>query len=154
VTARQPWTRRVTSAAAGTIALLMVGGVAYAAWSAHGAGTSAAATGTPETLGVSATVAGQLYPGASADVLVTIGNPNTLPVTVTALALDGTIAASAGCTTPGVAVSLPASLSLVVPAGDSLPLSITGGVAMTTASSSDCQGATFTIPLRATGRLP
>jgi hypothetical protein len=25
---------------------------------------------------------------------------------------------------------------------------------MTTASSSDCQGATFTIPLKATGRLP
>lgn len=154
MTRHRGWTRRITAAGAGAVALVMSAGIAYAAWSALGNGASAAATGTPKTLGVSAIVAGQLYPGASADILVTVSNPNSSPVTVTALALGGTVTAGAGCTTPGVTVSLPATTNLVVPAGGSASLSVANGVAMTTASSSDCQGATFTIPLKATGQIP
>lgn len=148
------WTRRLASAGTGTAALLLAGGIAYAAWSAVGAGTGAAASGTPQPLGVSATVGGTLYPGADADVLVTVSNPNSAPVTVTSLTLAGSVTASAGCSTPGVTVSLPASTSLVVPAGGSASLSVANGVSMTAASSSNCQGATFTIPLQANGRLP
>ena len=68
-------------------------------------------------------------------------------------ALAGAVTASAGCSTPGVTVSIPASTTLVVPAGGNASLSVANGIAMTTASSSNCQGATFTIPLQATGRL-
>jgi hypothetical protein len=42
----------------------------------------------------------------------------------------------------------------VVPAGGNASLNVVNGVSMTTASSSNCQGATFTIPLQANGRLP
>lgn len=154
MTSHQRWMRRLASACLGTTALLLAGGVAYAAWSALGAGAGTAASGIPQALGVSATVAGLLHPGGSADVLVTVSNPNSASVTVTSLALAGSVTASAGCTTPGVTVSLPASTSLVVPAGGSTSLSVANAVGMTTASSSDCQGATFTIPLQADGRLP
>ncbi len=149
----QRWVRRLVSAGIGTAALLMVGGIAYAAWSALGVGNGTAASGSPKALGISATVSGTLYPGASADVLVTVSNPNSTPVTVQSLALAGTVTASAGCSTPGVTVSIPASTTLVVPAGGNASLSVANGIAMTTASSSNCQGATFTIPLQATGRL-
>jgi hypothetical protein len=132
----------------------MAAGVAYAAWSVLGTGTITAASGAPQALGVSATVGGTLYPGASADVLVSISNPNSAPVTVQSLALAGGVTASAGCGTPGVTVSLPASMSLLVPAGGNASLNVVNGVSMTTASSSSCQGATFTIPLQANGRLP
>jgi hypothetical protein len=151
---QQRWMRRLASVGTGTTALLMAGGIAYAAWSAVGAGTGAAASGTPQALGVSATVGGTLYPGAAADVLVTVSNPNSAPVTVTTLTLAGSVTASAGCSTPGVTVTLPASTSLVVPAGGNASLSVANGVSMTTASSSNCQGAIFTIPLQANGRLP
>ncbi|TPG13908.1 hypothetical protein [Pedococcus bigeumensis] len=154
MTGSTTWGRRLTSVGIGTAALLLVGGIAYAAWSVLGAGTGAASSGTPQALGVSATVGGTLYPGASADVLVTVSNPNSASVTVQSLALAGAVTASAGCTTPGVTVSLPASTTLVVPAGGNASLNVVNGVSMTTASSSNCQGATFTIPLQATGRLP
>ena len=97
---------------------------------------------------------GPLSPGAAADLLVTVSNPNSAPVTVTSLTLAGPVTASASCSTPGITVSLPASTSLVVPAGGNASLSVTNGVSMTAASSSNCQGATFTIPLQANGRLP
>ena len=154
MTAHQRWTRRLVSAGIGTAALVMAAGIAYAAWSVLGTGTGTASSGTPQALGVSATVGGTLFPGASADVLVTVSNPNSAAVTVQSLALAGAVTASAGCTTPGVTVSLPASTTLVVPAGGNASLNVVNGVSMTTASSSNCQGATFTIPLRANGRLP
>jgi hypothetical protein len=148
------WTRRLASVGVGTAALLLAGGIAYAAWSALGVGRGAASSGAPQALGVSATVRGTLYPDATADVLVTVSNPNPRAVTVESLALAGTVTASAGCSTPGVTVSLPASTTLVVPAGGNASVTIANGVSMTTASSSNCQGATFTIPLQANGRLP
>ena len=154
MTGSTTWGRRLTSVGIGTAALLLAGGIAYAAWSVLGAGTGAASSGTPQALGVSATVGGTLYPGASADVLVTVSNPNSTAVTVQSLALAGAVTATAGCTTPGVTVSLPASTTLVVPAGGNASLNVVNGVSMTTASSSNCQGATFTIPLQANGRLP
>jgi hypothetical protein len=154
VTTAQRWSRRLAAVGFGTAALLLAGGVAYAAWSALGAGTGAAASGAPQALGVSATVAGLLRPGGAADLVVTVSNPNSASVTVTSLALAGSIAPSAGCSTPGVSVSLPGSTALVVPAGGNASLTVTNAVTMTTASSSDCQGATFSIPLQANGRLP
>lgn len=154
MTGSATWARRLTSVGVGTAALLLAGGIAYAAWSVLGAGTSTVSIGTPQALGVTATVAGTLYPGASADVLVTVSNPNSAAVTVQSLALAGAVTASAGCTSPGVTVSLPASTSLVVPAGGNAALNVVNGVSMTAGSTSNCQGATFTIPLQANGRLP
>lgn len=154
MTTRRRWTRRLSCAGLGAAALLLIGGIAYAAWSALGAGTATAASGTTRVLGVTAAVSGSLRPGGAADILVTVSNPNSAAVTVTSLALAGSVTASAGCTTPGVTVTLPGSTNLAVPAGGNASLTVSNGLGMTTSSSSDCQGATFTIPLQATGRLP
>jgi hypothetical protein len=152
VTTRQRWTRRLVTAGTGTLALLMAGGIAYAAWSQTGAGTGTAAAGTIAPLGAVGTIGSTLYPGGSATLTVTVSNPNGRPVTVTSVALTGTVTASAGCTTSGVTVSLPATVSVTVPAGGSAPVTLTNAVSMSTSSTSDCQGATFTVPLSATGR--
>ena len=151
MSARQSWTRRVVTAGTGTVALLMVTGIAYAAWSQTGAGTRNATTGTTQALGAVAAVSTTLYPGGTAALTVTVSNPNPGPVTVTSINLTGAVTASAGCTTSGVTVTLPATVSVSVPAGGSSPVTLTDAVAMSTSSSSDCQGATFTIPLRAKG---
>ncbi|SDP40295.1 hypothetical protein SAMN04489867_2333 [Pedococcus dokdonensis] len=152
MTARQRWTRRLAAAGTGTAAIVMAAGLAYAVWSQTGAGTGTAAAGTTAPLSAVAAVSDTLYPGGSATLTVTVSNPNQRPVTVTSIDLAGSVAASAGCTTPGVTVTLPASVSVTVPAGGSAPVSFTDAIAMTASSSSDCQGATFTIPVSAKGK--
>ncbi|NYG07309.1 hypothetical protein BJ986_001796 [Phycicoccus badiiscoriae] len=152
MTTSQRWTRRLSTSAAGTAALLLVGGVAYATWSATGAGSGASAVGTTTPLTAVAVISATLYPGSSADLTVMVSNPNQRPVTVTSIAATGVIIASAGCTAPGVTAALPATVSVTIPAGGSAPIVLTKAVSMSTSSSSDCQGATFTIPLRATGQ--
>ncbi len=151
---RSPWLRRLTAATTGAVAITLVGGIAYATWSDAGGGAASAKVGTSTAITVAATVGSQLYPGSTADLVVTVSNPNVSAVTVTDLSLDGAVTATGGCTTPGVTVTLPSSVNLSVPAGGSAPLTLTNAVAMTTSSSSDCQGATFTIPLTASGQLP
>ena len=152
MTAHQRWTRRLVTAGAGTAALLMASGIAYAAWSQTGAGTGTAAVGNTAPLTAIATISSTLYPGSSATLTVTVSNPNPRPVTVTSVGLTGPVAASAGCTTPGVTVTLPATVSVTVPAGSNAPVTLANSVAMSTSSSSDCQGATFSIPLSASGK--
>lgn len=150
MSASATWRRRLLAAATGTTALLMVGGIAYATWSATGAGATTATAGTSSALTVSGTVVGALAPGSSADLKVTVTNPSVRPVTVRTVVLNGSVGASAPCSTPGVTVTLPGTVSLTVPAGSSADLTLANAVAMSTASSSNCQGATFTIPLTAT----
>jgi hypothetical protein len=131
----------------------MASGVAYAVWSATGSGATTAKAGTTTALTATASITGgPLYPGATADLTVVVTNPNAVPVTVTTIAA-GTVAASAGCSTHGVTVTIPATVNLLVPANGSAPRTLTGAVAMSTASSSDCQGATFTVPVTVGGKL-
>ena len=151
MTSRGRWTRRLVTAGTGTLALLMAGGIAYAAWSQTGAGSGTAATGTIAPLGAVASLGSSLYPGGSASLTVTVTNPNPRPVTVTSIVLTGAVTASAGCTTSGLSVTLPGAVSVTVPAGGSAPVTLTNAVSMSTSSTSDCQGATFTVPLSATG---
>ena len=151
MTPHQRWTRRLASGGTGAAALLMAGGIAYAAWAVTGTGSGTAAADSTTPLTAVAAVSTTLYPGRSATLTVTVSNPNPRPVTVTSIDLTGAVTASAGCTTHGVTVTLPATVSVAVPAGGSAPVALTNVVSMSTSSSSDCQGATFTIPLRAKG---
>lgn len=142
-----PWTRRLATAGFGAVALLLAGGIAYAAWSVFGSGSTTATSTTIAPLGVTTTVGAQLYPGGTTLLTVTVSNPNPRPVTVTSITQNGAIT---GCTTPDLTLTLPA-VSLPVPAGGSASVVLGPVVAMGTSSSTDCQGVTFTIPLRATG---
>ena len=147
------WTRRVASGAVGAAALVMAGGIAYAAWTTNGTGAATAKTGTVAALEAQATiVGGPLYPGATADLKVVVTNPNASPVTVTTITA-GAVTASPGCTTPGVTVTTSGAASFVVPANGSVTRTLPAAVGMSTASSSNCQGAAFTVPVTVGGRL-
>lgn len=154
----QRWGRRMAAGAVATVAISLVGGAAYAVWHSTGTGTSTAKAGTTSALTASATITGTLRPGGpSRDLAVSVTNPNAQAITVTTIALNGSVTASGGsgtCATTGVTVTLPGSISLAVPANSTRTYTATGAVTMSTASESGCQGATFTVPLRATGRMP
>ena len=145
-------------AVATTAAALVVVGLVYAAWTTNGTGSGYAKAGTAQaltTVDVSASTAATLYPGGPAgDVLIRISNPNSYPVTVTAVTGNGSITADAGhsgCTTTGVSFTDKTGLSIAVPAGGQTETTLSGAASMTNASLNACQGATFTIPVSLTG---
>ncbi len=144
-------------------ALFVVGAVgsASAFWSGSGSGSGSGATGTVQPVTLSpATASSQIYPGGSAGVSVLVTNPNPGLVRVAGLALDvsqgaGGFAVDGGH--PGCGVG---SLSYAtqsnggpgwsIPGGGSSTLSLPNALAMTTAADSACQGASFTVYLKAT----
>src|ERR671933_2839404 len=149
--------------AVGVIALALTAvGFVYAAWTTNGTGNAYAKAGTAaaiSTVDVSASTVATLYPGVSGDVLIKLDNPNTSPVTVTAITGHGTITADAGhsgCTTTGVTFTNQSSLSLTIPAKSGgvdgvLQSTLTGAASMSNASLNACQGAVFTIPVTLSG---
>jgi hypothetical protein len=143
------------------------GGVAFAAWSASGAGSADAGTDTTDavTLAPRTPTAG-LYPGGTDDVVLTITNPNPSAVTVGSLALDpgqgdGGFAVDAGhpgCpasaldfarqTNDGNGWSVPGRLAGV---DGSRTVTLAGAVAMHADAGNACQGMTATVYLIAGG---
>ena len=140
----------------GIVAGLMASGIAWAAWTADGTGNGYAKATTAQALttdDVSATTVGQLYPGGSGDVKLTINNPNPYPVQVTSISGNGTITADSGhsgCTTTGVSFANQTG-TWNVAANNELAVTLTGAASMSNASLNACQGATFTIPVALSG---
>lgn len=152
--------RLAARTAAATVALCLATGVggAYAYWATVGAGSGAATNGTMETVSVEALVTGDspqgtLVPGGTADVAVRAFNPNGFAVQVYAISGNGAATADAnhpGCTTTGVTFVEPAAPltpAVSIPANTSVLITLPGAAAMSTASSSGCQGATFSLPV-------
>src|SRR5688500_11826772 len=84
--------RRVTVLAS-MISVLLVASVALAAWTATGSGNGSAEAGQADTVDVTtAEVTDLLYPTGTADVKVTVSNPNPYAVTVTQISANGDIA--------------------------------------------------------------
>ena len=131
--------------------------VAFAAWVSTGTGSgSAKATQAQEltTVDASASATAQLYPGGTGGLKITINNPNPYPVKVTKVEGSGPITGAGGlgtCATTGVTYTDQTGLSLAVGAGSSETFTLANSVAMSNASDSGCQGATFTIPVTLTG---
>src|SRR5918912_1455613 len=100
------------------VVALGIVGLVYAAWTTNGTGDAYAKAGTAaaiSTVDVSASTNATLYPGVTGDVLIKLDNPNTYPVTVTAISGSGTITADAGhsgCTTTGVTFTSQTGLTL------------------------------------------
>lgn len=165
------WTRRV--AALGTaIGITAVGGVAYAFWTTAGTGaaTAQARSFTALTVSAGTAPAGQLYPGLTADgstvggdLVLSVTNSNPFPVQITGVqagtgaitvtnALGGANSTCAAST--GVSIITKSSPTVVYQTGTSVPanqataftVTIKNVVSMSTASVTECQGATFTFP--------
>ncbi|HEV8065021.1 MAG TPA: hypothetical protein VGP46_09325, partial [Acidimicrobiales bacterium] len=111
--------------AAAVAAVLVGGGVAFAAWSASGSGTGSALAYTAQTVTVN-TVAltsssASLYPGGPAgNVYFTVTNPNPYAVKITNIAWGTPVSANpSACPNSviGIDASAPTSgLSLTIPA--------------------------------------
>lgn len=138
-------------------ACLAATGVGIAAWSTSGSGTGSAkaATASPITLGdASASASADLYPGGSGALKLSVTNPNSFPIQITAVALTGggTITSDKGAAcnaSHGVTLTTQSGLALTVAAGATSALSIAGAVSMSNTSDTSCQGALFSIPVTA-----
>ena len=95
-----------------------------------------------------------LYPGGTGDVSLEVNNPNPYAVTLVSVAGSGTISHDLGhsaCTTTGVTFTNQSGLSTTIPAtATNYQIHLSGAVSMSPASSSGCQGATFSIPVTIT----
>jgi len=132
-------------------------GFAYAYWTAPGTGSAVATTGTMTTVTILGTTtaadagSSKLHPGATADVVLRVHNPNPFAVHVVSVTSPGGITGSGGvgsCPTPGVTFTSPSTVA-DIPPGDSTVV-LAGAASMLGTSSSGCQGATFQIPVTLT----
>ena len=140
-----------------------VGGIAYAYWSAYGAGVGAATAGTTTALMLTpGTVTANIYPGGAGPVTVLVSNPNTSAIHITSFYLDTTQGANGfgvdvghfGCnasslsfatqTNGGSGWTVPAKIGLT---NGSMGISLSNAISMNASSSNSCQGATFTVYL-------
>ena len=146
----------------GTCAVMGTG-VAAAYWTAGGEGSGSVQAGTATaftTVTAAASTTSLLYPGGSADLTMTVRNPNPYPITVSGVSANGAVTAAGGigtCTTTGVALTTPtAGLPFTVAARSggtdgSLTVVLTAATAMSSASENGCQSAAFTVPVALTG---
>ncbi len=158
-----PRTRRAL-VTVGTVAaaLALPSGVAQAYWMATGTGTGSATAGALTSLtGLTGTAAatGALIPGGTGSLVVAVQNPNTVPITVTAISTGSVsvgVSGAAGicsATDPAISLITPASgLPFTVPAGGNVTVILADAVAMGAAAQSGCQSATFSVPVTLTGR--
>jgi hypothetical protein len=161
--ARRP--RRVLLASLFAILTLPVGGLAHAYWRGPGNGAATGTTGLTVAVSLGpGTPTANLYPGGSADVVLSVSNPNTLPVHIGSLALDtsqGTggfsvDAGHSGCdvatlslttaTNGGVGWTIPAKVGAV---NGTLAVTLTNALAMGVGAANACQGASATVYLMA-----
>ncbi|AGL14071.1 hypothetical protein [Actinoplanes sp. N902-109] len=147
---------------AGFLAALLASGAAYGYWSSAGTGSGAARSGTAVALTLSpGAPASQLYPGSSADVAVTIANPNTFPVRVERIYLDSTQgstgfsvdSAHSGCPVGALSFTTQTNggTGWTVATAGSLDVHLTGALTMATTAANTCQGATFRVYLGTSG---
>jgi hypothetical protein len=144
----------VFGAVAGSVAL--AAGVAYASWSVSGTGNAKAVAGHVQALTVTtpAAVDTQLYPNGSADVTLTVHNPNSFKVKFNIGAGAGSITSgNATCdASNGVTFNAPGSaVDYTVNGGGDLLIHIANGASMDNNSVDACQDATFAIPVALTG---
>lgn len=152
--------------AAMTLFLGLLGGTAYALFTAGGSGTGQASVGRllPVTVEEATVVPGALFPGGTAGLSLKIKNPNAQSLTLVGVSEVGTTVtvtpATGSCTgaTAGVSVSstvasgLSYSLNASTTTTGVTTLVIPTGAVMSTSSPNACQSKSFHIPVAVTVR--
>lgn len=141
------------------IVVLVLSSIVLAAWSTSGSGNGYAKAGTASALTLndaSASTTADLYPGANGSVKVSITNPNSFPVRITAVSKQaaGSITSDKGAScnaSTGVTFTNQSGLALDLAAGATSTFTLANAVSMSNASDNTCQGAVFTIPVDVTG---
>jgi hypothetical protein len=150
---------KVILAVCAVAAVAVNAGAAWAYWRITGSGTGVAQAGSTIELTLKGTSDDRkpLYPGGTSNLTVTVTNENDFPIEITAVAAGGGKPTAdeahreGGCQTTGVVVSQGVQrVSWKVLRNTIGVFTLTDGIKMTNQSDSTCQGATFTIPLKAT----
>ena len=149
----------ILSVAAAT-AVLANAGAAWAYWTLQGDGNAVSVAGRAVELKLQghSDDSKHLFPGGTTNLSVTVTNQNDFAVKITSLSRgSGTVTAdpqhrSGGCRDTGVAVvQAVIDVSWQVPKNTIGVFTVPDGLKMNNNSDSACQGATFTIPIRAVG---
>lgn len=161
---RRTVARVVTPVGIGTALAFVVGtGTAWGYYSGMvtqtGTGSATPAADTPLSIAATGSVSTGLYPGGpGVDVTLSVTNPHSVPVVVTAVTSGGTITATplAGrtCATHGVTLGAPTSgLPATIAAGATATVTLGGVATMGMTAENGCQGASFSIPVKVAGKL-
>jgi len=144
----------VTAAGLSAVALCAT---AFGFWLGTGHGAGAAGTSALSVnlvaLAGGDTPATALLPGSSAEVIVKVNNPTSLPLTLTSVTANGSVTTGqAGCSASVVTFTNQTGLSTPLAAHSATLVHLPGAATMSTAAASACQGATFTVPVTITAR--
>jgi hypothetical protein len=151
---------KVILTVAAVAAVAVNAGVAWAYWRVTGTGTGAARAGAVIELSLKGRSDEDkpLFPGGTSDLTVTVTNENDFGIRITTVSAGKgrTVAdeahREAGCRDTGVVVSADVhKVSWEVRKNTIGVFTLADGIRMTNSSDSACQGATFTIPVQATG---
>lgn len=134
--------------------------VAIAYFTSRGAGAGTASVATAQSVTITAgTASTQLFPGSSADVALSISNPNSFAVRVSSLQLDtgqgtagfGVDGSHSGCNLAslGVTTQTNSGNGWTIPANGSLGVDLANAVTMSATAVNACQGASFNVYLKA-----
>ena len=141
------------------IAAAVLAGGAAAYWLVLGSGSTGSQAGTVSAVTLDpASTSTPLFPGATADVAVSIGNSNPGAVFVPSLLLDTSQGTNgfavdgghSGCNLAalGYTTQTNGGAGWSVPGASTLPLDLSGAVSLSTAAVSACQGAQVTVYLK------
>jgi hypothetical protein len=137
-----------TAIVGGTVATLLAGGVAFAAWTSTGSGAGTVTAGSETGISVTAGSASDLFPGQAKTITVTVTNDNDYDVKLDSLAYNsaapGSFTSETGCDVSNVDVDLPFTAGEVVPAGETSE-DYVATVTMDDDAAEACQGAEFTL---------
>jgi hypothetical protein len=151
--------RRATTAAAALLGVLAIAGGAIAYWTTSGSGSAAASVRNPDPVTIAAgSPTGFLYPGTSADLAVSITNPNPFSVNLPSLVRDtgqgsggfGVDGSHSACGVSALSYTTRANggSGWTVPANAvNWPLDLANAVSLSTAADTECQGASFKVYL-------
>lgn len=138
-----------TAIVGGTVGVLLVGGIAYAAWTSSGSGTGPVTAGTAAGLTVHVTAATDLKPSETKTMSITVDNGNTYAVNLDSLTynpVDSSVAGGIGsCSITDLSnvQSLPTITDKILGTGTSAAHAV--NVTMAADASNGCQGAVFTL---------
>ncbi|MGA7834567.1 MAG: hypothetical protein WCA31_05115 [Acidimicrobiales bacterium] len=165
-------------AVSGLVGMAMVGGAAYGVTSwvvglaagSSGEGQSANVSNLTISAVATPSASNQLFPGGTGDVVATITNPNSFPVTVTGVNLPANTVFANGYTTSSLATTQTGCLSttpsdvtwnfatatsgtahtlttpLTVAANGTLAVTFTNDATMTSGAPAACEGTFFSLP--------
>jgi hypothetical protein len=148
--------RRTLTALAGVCVLAVAAG-AYAYFTTTGSGTATATVGTSSAVTLKGTVSGNLYPGSSSPVTLTVDNPSSGKQRVGTISLEK-ITADAGHASCSVVITggnpdftmADVVVNKTYAPGNGQAVTPSGTLAMndTGVSQDACQGATLTLTLK------